>query len=68
LELRVFFLEAMAVDFSDTLSLDDFWRQAGGGSARYSADATEENHTELQRALRLFADLVVRGQMPKPFE
>ena len=59
----------MAVDFSDTLSLDDFWRlKLEEAQRRYSADPTGENRAELRRVLRLFADLVVRGQMPKPFE
>jgi hypothetical protein len=59
----------MAVDFSDTLSLDDFWRlRLEEVQRRYSTDPTKENRAELRRVLRLFPDLVVRGQMPKPFE
>jgi hypothetical protein len=58
----------MAVDFPDTLGLDDSWRlKLEEAQRRYSADSTEENRAEFRRALRLFADLVVRD-MPPPVE
>jgi hypothetical protein len=59
----------MEVDFSDRSRLDDVWRaNLDAAQRRYSADPNAENRAEFRRLLRLFADLVVRGQMPKPFE
>jgi hypothetical protein len=50
----------MAVDFPETLGLDDYWRlKLEEAQRRYSADPTEENRAELLRVLRLFADLAV---------
>jgi hypothetical protein len=55
----------MEVDFSDR-SLDDIWRaNLDAVQRRYSADPNAENRAEFRRLLRLFADLVVRGQMPR---
>jgi hypothetical protein len=61
----------MAVDFPDTPALapDDFWRlRLEEAQRRYSDNPNAETHAEFRRLLRLFADLVVRNQLPPPFE
>jgi hypothetical protein len=55
----------MDADFSDRSRRDDFWRaKLEEAQRRYSADPTEENRAQFRRLLRLFADLVVRDQLP----
>jgi hypothetical protein len=55
----------MDADSSDRLRRDDFWRaKLEEAERRYSADPNFETRAEFRRLLRLFADLVVRGQPP----
>jgi hypothetical protein len=57
------------VDFSDSPRLDDLWRaKLEEAQRRYSVDPNAETRAEFRRLLRLFADLVVRDQMPPPLE
>jgi hypothetical protein len=59
----------MAVDFSDAPGLNDYWRlQLAEAQRRFSADPTDETRAEFRRLLRLFANLVVRDQLPPLFE
>jgi hypothetical protein len=56
----------MDIDSSDS-PLDDFWRaKLDEAERRYSAHPNAETRAGFRRLLRLFADLVMRGQMPPP--
>jgi hypothetical protein len=61
----------MAVDFPDApaLAMDDFWRlKLEGAQRRYSDTPNDETRAEFRRLLRLFANFVVRNQLPPPEE
>jgi hypothetical protein len=54
---------------SDGPRLDDVWRaKLEEAQRRYSADPNAETRAEFRRLLRLFADLVMRSQMPPPLD
>jgi hypothetical protein len=44
------------------------WRKLEEAQRRYAADPNAENRAEFRRLLRLFANLVMRGQTPPPVE
>ena len=49
--------------------LDDFWRgKLEQAQRRYAADPTAESRAEWMRVLRVFANLVVRDQLPPSLE
>jgi hypothetical protein len=49
--------------------LDDFWRaKLEEARRRYSDNPTAETRSECARLLRVFADFVLRGQLPPPLE
>ena len=57
----------MMLDFPDgTLRREqDLWREKlEAAQCRYACDRSEENRTELRRALKAFADLVMNRRMP----
>lgn len=49
-----------------TLRSQDHWRdKVVEAQMRYGASQTDQNKTEYLRLLRVFADLVIKGQPPK---
>jgi hypothetical protein len=59
----------MDVDSFDGSSPDDFWRlKLEEAQRHYGETRTEESRAEYRRVLRVFADLVLWGQMPPPLE
>jgi len=58
----------MMLDFPDgTLRREqDLWREKlEAAQSRYESDRNEESRAELRRALKVFADLVMNGRMPR---
>jgi hypothetical protein len=56
------------IDFPDrTLRREqDLWRERlEAAQSRYESDRNEESRAELRRALKVFADLVMNGRMPR---
>ena len=56
------------LDFPDgTLRREqDLWRERlEAAQSRYESDRNEESRAELRRALKVFADLVMNGRMPR---
>jgi len=44
----------------------DLWRERlEAAQSRYESDRNEESRAELRRALKVFADLVMNGRMPR---
>jgi hypothetical protein len=59
----------MGVAFSGSSSLDDFWRlKLEEAQRRFSVDPNDETRAEFRRLLQLFADLMMRGQPPPPYQ
>jgi hypothetical protein len=59
----------MEIDSSDGPRLDDLWRaKLEEARLRCSADPNAETRSELRKVLRLFADLVMWGQLAPPLE
>jgi hypothetical protein len=57
------------VDLSAAPAMDDFWRaKLEDAERQYRDNPNEETYAEFRRLLRLFADLVVRNQLPPPLE
>jgi hypothetical protein len=53
----------------DANSMDDFWRgKLNDAKRRFSAEPNAETRAEFRRLLCLFADLVLRNQLPPSSE